>query len=149
MDVDNGWRDIPIERLRRFMQGYTERTSFRGAAERIGMSPHALQRFVEGTALPQDRTRRKVADWYLRAYREYRLYQALFEEPSSGAAPDLPIERVREAARGAAARSSLRQLALEVGLSPTGLRKFLEMETRPMDRTRRKLAEWYLRNRGE
>lgn len=143
--MERRWQDIPMEELRGAVQAYAERASYRMLAERVSLSPHALMRFVQGTALPQDRTRRKVADWYLRFRLEQRPLPAHHEE-MPGAAGDVPIEQLREAAYGAARESSVRRIAREVGMSPTGLAGFLSGETRSTSRTRRKLTQWYLRS---
>lgn len=50
---------------------------------------------------------------------------------------------LRRAVRAHLGEKSLRQVAREVGLSPTGLAKFLE-GTRPYAATRQKLERWYV-----
>jgi hypothetical protein len=52
--------------------------------------------------------------------------------------PDDSLEALREAARNATYESSLRHVAQRVGMSPEGLRKFLDGST-PTQQTRRKL----------
>ena len=141
------WYDIPMEELRRALGEYVRRTPLRRLAEHIGLSPHALRRFLDGTGLPQDRIRRKVTGWYLWSRLDHRPPPAVYEEPP-GKADDLPLEQVREAAYEVARRTSVRQLAREVGMSPTGLSGFLSGEKRPTSRTRWKLAQWYLRSQG-
>jgi|GEM_PF-6391154 len=61
------WYDIPMEELRRATRGHIKAGSLRSLAEHIGLSPHALRRFVEGSVIPQDRVRWKIAEWYLRS----------------------------------------------------------------------------------
>lgn len=58
--------------------------------------------------------------------------RAMFPEP------DDSLEALREAARNATYESSLRHVAQRVGMSPEGLRKFLDGST-PTQQTRRKL----------
>ena len=53
------------------------------------------------------------------------------------------VEVMREAARRAVDGTSLRQTAAAIGLSPTGLRKFLD-GTQPYTPTVHRLREWYL-----
>lgn len=55
-----------------------------------------------------------------------------------------PIERMREALAARVEATSLRQVAREVGMSPTGLQKVLEGAD-SYSRTRRKLERWYVR----
>ncbi|HEX7049346.1 MAG TPA: hypothetical protein VF188_03955 [Longimicrobiales bacterium] len=56
----------------------------------------------------------------------------------------MPLDRLREAVAGGVEARSLRQVARDVGMSPTGLRKFLSGAT-PYSATRRKLERWYVR----
>lgn len=56
----------------------------------------------------------------------------------------LPLEPLREAVAKKVEARSLRQVAREVGMSPTGLQKFLAGAT-PYSATRRKLERWYVR----
>lgn len=60
-------------------------------------------------------------------------------------APVLP--RVRDALVRRVEEASLRQAAREVGMSPTGLRKFLD-GAYPFPATRLKLERWYVREAG-
>lgn len=55
------------------------------------------------------------------------------------------VEAIREAARMAVSQSSLRAVARAVGLSPMGLRNFLD-GTQPYRATLRKLTIWYVRH---
>ena len=57
---------------------------------------------------------------------------------------DVPIDAVRELARDHAERSSLRQLAPEIGLGHSTLHNFLSGAA-PHPRVRRLLGLWYLR----
>jgi hypothetical protein len=59
---------------------------------------------------------------------------------------DLPLAKIREALALEVETGSLRRTARNVGMSPTGLRKFLE-GTDPYLKTRRKLERWYVRER--
>lgn len=56
-------------------------------------------------------------------------------------------ERYREAVRQAIAGSTLRAVAKEVGMSPTGLQKFLD-GTNPYGKTKERLRFWYYRQAG-
>lgn len=55
------------------------------------------------------------------------------------------IQHLREAAAGHVENTSLRNVAREVGMSPTGLKKFLE-GTAPYAFTVRRLRSWYVRH---
>jgi hypothetical protein len=61
--------------------------------------------------------------------------------PQRGAAS---LATLREAARHFVDATSLRQAARDIGMSPTGLRGFLDGAD-PYVKTARKLAEWYVR----
>ena len=54
------------------------------------------------------------------------------------------IQRLRDLADAQVRLTSLRQVATQVGLSPTGLRKFLNGAD-PHSRTRGKLLSWFVR----
>ena len=56
-------------------------------------------------------------------------------------------ERFRAALRHAIARSTLRTVAKDVGMSPSGLQKFLD-GTNPYGKTRERLRLWYFREAG-
>jgi hypothetical protein len=62
---------------------------------------------------------------------------------------DASVETLREASRTFVDATSLRQAARDIGMSPTGLRGFLDGAA-PYVKTERKLRAWYLReaNRG-
>lgn len=60
---------------------------------------------------------------------------------------DVPIDAVRELARDHAERTSLRQLAPEIGLGHSTLHNFLNGAA-PHPRVRRLLGLWYLRVTG-
>ena len=55
------------------------------------------------------------------------------------------VDTLRRAVAGSVLATSLRQVARDVGMSPTGLRKFLSGTT-PYSATRRKLEHWYVRH---
>src|SRR5215213_9087765 len=55
----------------------------------------------------------------------------------------IPVDEIREAARLAVEATSLRSVARAVGLSPMGLKNFLDGRT-PYSATRRKLNTWYV-----
>ncbi len=54
------------------------------------------------------------------------------------------ITTLRQAVAGSVSATSLRQVARDVGMSPSGLRKFLSSAS-PYSATRRKLERWYVR----
>lgn len=58
--------------------------------------------------------------------------------------PSPPLERMREALAARVEATSLRQVARDVGMSPTGLQKVLGGAD-SYSRTRRKLERWYVR----
>ncbi|MEX2611102.1 MAG: hypothetical protein WEA24_14240 [Gemmatimonadota bacterium] len=60
--------------------------------------------------------------------------------------PALPVHRLRDAVAVRVRYRSLRQVAREVGMSPTGLRKFLD-GSEPYSATRLKLEHWYVLER--
>lgn len=62
----------------------------------------------------------------------------------AGSRGDLPLERMREVLARRVEATSLRHVAREVGMSPTGLQKVLDGAD-SYSRTRRKLERWYVR----
>lgn len=56
----------------------------------------------------------------------------------------LSIRHLREAAEKRVENTSLRKVAREIGMSPTGLKKFL-LGTAPYSPTIRRLRNWYVR----
>jgi hypothetical protein len=60
---------------------------------------------------------------------------------------DAASERFRQAVRDAIAGSTLRAVAKDVGMSPSGLQKFLD-GTRPYRKTKERLRFWYFRQAG-
>jgi hypothetical protein len=54
-----------------------------------------------------------------------------------------PVPVLRQALRGAVASTSLRHASRQVGMSPTGLQKFID-GGHPYSATRRKLERWYV-----
>jgi transcriptional regulator with XRE-family HTH domain len=54
------------------------------------------------------------------------------------------VRHMREVAAARVENTSLRQVAREIGMSPTGLKKFLE-GTAPYSPTVRRLRNWYVR----
>lgn len=56
----------------------------------------------------------------------------------------VPLKRVREMLALRAEETSLRQVAREVGMSPSGLQKLLD-GSHPYSATSRKLSRWYVR----
>jgi AcrR family transcriptional regulator len=61
----------------------------------------------------------------------------------------IPIETLREYAREASVRTSMRQVAAEAGVGRTTLQNFVQGGTSPHPRVKRALAEWYLRERDQ
>ena len=66
--------------------------------------------------------------------------------PSPNGRP--PVEAIRHAAGVAVEATSLRSVAAQVGMSPTGLRHFLNGRT-PYSATLRKLTAWFVRHEAE
>lgn len=60
----------------------------------------------------------------------------------------VPIDTLREFARDAAERSSLRHVAAEVGVGRTTLQNFIQAGTSPHPRVKRLLGLWYLREKA-
>jgi hypothetical protein len=61
---------------------------------------------------------------------------------------ELPsTEQIRQTAEMRVQETSLRQVAYRIGLSPMGLKKFLDGAS-PYEVNRRKLADWYVREQG-
>jgi AcrR family transcriptional regulator len=58
------------------------------------------------------------------------------------------LERMRDALTARVEATSLRQVAREVGMSPTGLQKVLDGAD-SYSRTRRKLELWYIREKAQ
>lgn len=58
--------------------------------------------------------------------------------------PGVPVVRLREAVAERADATSLRRVAREIGVSPSGLHYFLGGGS-PYSPTRRKLEQWYVR----
>jgi hypothetical protein len=67
--------------------------------------------------------------------------------PTENVSDESEWERYRRAVRDAVARSTLRGVALQVGMSPTGLQKFLD-GANPYGKTRERLRFWYFREAG-
>ncbi|MBI4512734.1 MAG: hypothetical protein HY702_01370 [Gemmatimonadetes bacterium] len=61
--------------------------------------------------------------------------------PGPARVPSLPVPLLRDAVARQVARASLRSAAREMGISPNGLRNFLNGAT-PRARTRAKLERW-------
>lgn len=57
----------------------------------------------------------------------------------------VPVEVIRREALLACDAASLRSVAGDVGMSPMGLRSFLQGDNQPQKRTLRKLNLWYAR----
>lgn len=58
--------------------------------------------------------------------------------------PRASTERIRQTAEVRVRETSLRQVAYRVGISPMGLKKFLD-GANPYEPNRRKLVDWFLR----
>src|SRR5262245_56833561 len=54
---------------------------------------------------------------------------------------------IRDALRSAIARKTLRAVAIQVGMSPTGLQEFVA-GSRPYGKTREKVRAWFYREAG-
>jgi hypothetical protein len=57
------------------------------------------------------------------------------------------FERIREALRFAIERQTLRHVAIQVGMSPSGLQLFVD-GTKPYGKTREKVRAWFYREAG-
>ena len=57
------------------------------------------------------------------------------------------LARIRDALRSAIKRSTLRSVALRVGMSPTGLQEFVA-GANPYGKTREKVRNWFYREAG-
>jgi hypothetical protein len=57
------------------------------------------------------------------------------------------LDRIRDALRSAIKRSTLRSVALRVGMSPTGLQEFVA-GANPYGKTREKVRAWFYREAG-
>ena len=66
----------------------------------------------------------------------------------SASSEAVPLDRLREAVEGGVASRSLRSVAREVGMSPSGLQKFRDGAT-PYSATRLKLERWYVREAAQ
>jgi hypothetical protein len=70
--------------------------------------------------------------------------EAAVAPPDSGA----PLRALRDAAQAQVDATSLRQAASDIGMSPTGLRGFLD-GAEPYLKTERKLRAWFTRRRRQ
>lgn len=69
--------------------------------------------------------------------------------PERRDAPPSPnTERIRQTAEVRVRETSLRQVAYRIGISPMGLKKFLDGAT-PYAPNRRKLVDWFVREEGQ
>jgi len=73
---------------------------------------------------------------------------SIYDDADDAPAPDdraaVPVERVRESVAVRVQSTSLRSVARQVGMSPSGLEKFISGGS-PYSRSREKLQEWWLR----
>jgi hypothetical protein len=69
----------------------------------------------------------------------------MMETHEDARAAGASVEHFREAAAARVERSSLRKVAREIGMSPTGLKKFLQ-GTAPYSPTLRRLRSWYVQH---
>lgn len=67
--------------------------------------------------------------------------------PRRGVPPTPTTERIRQTAEVRVRETSLRQVAYRVGISPMGLKKFLD-GANPYEPNRRKLVDWFLREQS-
>jgi transcriptional regulator with XRE-family HTH domain len=68
----------------------------------------------------------------------------MMNQPSATDHAHASVRHMREVAAARVENTSLRQVAREIGMSPTGLKKFLE-GTAPYSPTVRRLRNWYVR----
>jgi len=66
----------------------------------------------------------------------------------TGTSGEDDLERIREALRREIGRTTLRAMALRVGMSPTGLQEFVAGGTRPYGKTRERVRAWFYREAG-
>lgn len=63
--------------------------------------------------------------------------------------PDVPLSTIFDALDAAVEASSGREVARQVGMSPTGLKKLLESRSPHWGDTVGKLRRWYIRHAAE
>ena len=68
----------------------------------------------------------------------------MMNQPPAADPRHASVRHMREVAASRVENTSLRQVAREIGMSPTGLKKFLE-GTAPYSPTVRRLRNWYVR----
>jgi transcriptional regulator with XRE-family HTH domain len=68
----------------------------------------------------------------------------MMNQPPAADPRNASVRHMREVAAARMENTSLRQVAREIGMSPTGLKKFLEA-TAPYSPTVRRLRNWYVR----
>lgn len=56
----------PVELLRAAVRRAAEASSYRRVAREAGLSPRALQMFVDAESLPRAKTLHRIRDWYVR-----------------------------------------------------------------------------------
>lgn len=69
------------------------------------------------------------------------------ETPRDAAPGDPAMDRLRDAVRAVAENTSLRKVARDIGMSASGLKKFLEGAA-PYSPTRRRLRRWLVQHSG-
>jgi hypothetical protein len=70
------------------------------------------------------------------------------QDPPNAVLRAVPLEALREFTRSRTDRTSMREVARQIGVARTTLSMFVNHETTPHPRIRRMLALWYLRESG-
>lgn len=134
-----------IASVRETARLHAEARGLRVVAREIGVSPGGLKNFLEG-ATPYARTAAALRGWYESAAGDHLSLPA--QPPRPPVLEGIGDDVLRAALRRAAEETTLRGVALQVGMTHAGLQRFIEGKTRPREATQRKLREWYLREAG-
>jgi hypothetical protein len=123
---------VPTEALRNRVELAIQNSSLRHVARQVGMSPGGLKHFMTG-ATPYSPTLRRLNQWYVRSQ----------SATIVDAGPIQPVSLLRERAAHVVGETSLRGVARAIGISPTGLQRFINGST-PYPAMLRKINLWYL-----
>jgi hypothetical protein len=168
--------DVVVRAFRTAVEG----SSLRAVAAEVPCSPTNLSEFLEGSSAPAPRMANNYLTWFFRhgrgtavrdvavwmilrhvaAARRHELDRYLDSRtgvirehvaPPAAAGDETSFwDRVRAALNQAAERTSVRQVAQAVEMSPTGLQEFIA-GAEPRTKTRARLERWYAerRQRGD